>query len=385
VTFKGLIRAWKKTHNKLLSGEWERKHAMAFLSVETVNKKAIEALIENAMNCKQFFVCEKNNHKYLNEYQSMFYQKQTFQLNYQILQYPVLWNRGNDLDIHIDVPMHLLFLGITKTVVRMIQAWCALGGCTTTFTKHANSTLQSLDDLGLSWMVCVPYTGAKLGGWISENYLALERLNCWFYSMLSTVITEYQFIETQTPEQYWTMKQNLGWLKVCDLSRGAAKMNAKDLSQLVHDYMKQVGGPPPMKQGIGGNVVNIKVMLESLSTMMDACMQSEYTGQDILLLDLKIKVFLSDSANFDNSMKCCSDVVDIGTSSGPNFTEPNEYNEDGPVIHAVCSDDEDDDDEEDDDAKRGKTTGVLGTKKKKKKQKTKKNYVLQFHMPHKPT
>jgi hypothetical protein len=53
VTFEGLIRAWKKTHNKLSSGEWERKHAMAFLSVETVNKKAIEALIENAMNFKQ--------------------------------------------------------------------------------------------------------------------------------------------------------------------------------------------------------------------------------------------------------------------------------------------------------------------------------------------
>jgi hypothetical protein len=120
-------------------------------------------------------------------------------LNYQMLQYPVLWNRGNDLDIHIDVPMHLLFLGITKTVVRIIQAWCALRGCTTTFTKHASSTLQSLDDLGLLWMVCVPYTGAKLGGWISENYLALARLNCWFYSMLPTVVTEYQFIEPQTP------------------------------------------------------------------------------------------------------------------------------------------------------------------------------------------
>jgi hypothetical protein len=99
------------------------------------------------------------------------------------------------------------------------------------------------------------------------------------------------------------MKQNLGWLKIRDLSRGAAKMNAKDLSQLVHDYMSQVGGPPPMQQDIGGNVANIEVMLRSLSTMMVACMQSEYTEQEILLLDLKIKVFLSDFANFDDSMK----------------------------------------------------------------------------------
>jgi hypothetical protein len=247
----------------------------------------------------------------------------------------------------------------------MIQAWCDLRGCTTTFTKHASSTLQSLDDLGISWMVCVPYTGSKLGGWISENYLALARLNYWFYSMLSTVVTEYQFIEPQTPQQYWTMKKSLGWLKVRDLSRGAAKMNAKELIQLVHDYMTQVGGPPPMKQDIGGNVANIEFMLESLSTMIAACMQSEYTEQDIVLLDLKIKVFFSYFANFDDSMKCRSDVVDIGTSSGPNFTEPNKYNEDGHVMHAVNGDD-DDDDEEDDDAVGEETTGVSGMKKKKK-------------------
>jgi hypothetical protein len=287
-------------------------------------------------------------------------------MNYEMLQYPVLWNRGNDLDIHIDLPMHLLFLGITNTVVRMIQAWCALCGCTTTFTKHASYTLQSLDDIGLSWMVCVPYTGAELGGWISENYLALARLNCWFYSMLSTVVTEYQLIEPQTPQQDWTMKQNLGWLKVRDLSRKVTKINVKDLNQLVHDCMKQVFFTPPTKQYIGGNAANIEVILESISTMKAACMQSEYTERDKVLLDLKIKVFLSGFASFDESMKCRSDVVDIGTSSGPNFTEPTEDNGDGHVIYAVNSDDEDDDEEDDDDDRGKETTGVSGMKKKKK-------------------
>jgi hypothetical protein len=74
-------------------------------------------------------------------------------------------------------------------------------------------------------------------------------------------------------------------------------------------------------------------------------MKSGYTEQDIVLMDLKIKVFLSDFANFDESMKCCSDVIDIGTSSGPNFTEPNEDNEYVHVIHAVNIDDEADDEE----------------------------------------
>jgi hypothetical protein len=58
-------------------------------------------------------------------------------------------------------------------------------------------------------MVFVPYTGAKLGGWISENYLALAILKCWFFSMLSTVVAEFQFIEPQTQQQDWTINKKL--------------------------------------------------------------------------------------------------------------------------------------------------------------------------------
>jgi hypothetical protein len=68
----------------------------------------------------------------------------------------------------------------------------------------------------------------------------------------------------------------------------------------------------------------------------------------------------------DESMKCRSDVIHIGTSSGPTFTEPTEDNEDGHVIHAVNSDDEYDDEEDDDDAGGEETTGVSGMMKKKK-------------------
>jgi hypothetical protein len=163
--------------------------------------------------------------------------------------------------------------------------------------------LLSFNELGLSWLVCVPYTGAKLGGWISENYLSLARLSCWFYSKLSTVVTDFKFIEPRTPQKDWTMKQKIGWLKVRDLSRGVSSLNAKDLSALVDKYMNQSGGPPPIKQYIGGNVENIEHLVESFPSMISACMQSQYCKRDVELLDLKIKVFLSDHATFDNSMK----------------------------------------------------------------------------------
>jgi hypothetical protein len=60
ITFKGLTNAWNRTNEELVSGIWEKKHATSYFLVETVNKKAIEALIENAMNCKSFHFLEDN-------------------------------------------------------------------------------------------------------------------------------------------------------------------------------------------------------------------------------------------------------------------------------------------------------------------------------------
>jgi hypothetical protein len=153
------------------------------------------------MNCKYFHFLDDNKEVYPIEYSEISLLKNILPSTYQMLPTPVLWGRGIDLDIHIDVPMHLLFLGITKSIVRMIQAWCALRGSTHYFTKHVIGVMETFDGLGLSWLVCVPYTGAKLGGFISQNYSALDRLMCWFYSKLSTVVTDYEFFNQEHPRK----------------------------------------------------------------------------------------------------------------------------------------------------------------------------------------
>jgi hypothetical protein len=64
ITFKGLTNAWRRTHEELVSGIWEKKHAVSYLPVETVNKKVIEALIESATNCKYFHFLDDNKELY---------------------------------------------------------------------------------------------------------------------------------------------------------------------------------------------------------------------------------------------------------------------------------------------------------------------------------
>jgi hypothetical protein len=139
------------------------------------------------------------------------------------------------LRTHIDVPMHLLFLGIVKTVVRMIQAWFGLRGRTESFIQNVFGVLESIQDLGLSCLPVVPYSGVKLAGWISENYMTLCRLICWFYSCLSEVARDFNFDEPKTPQRDWTMKQNHSWLKARDLNLGTGSLHAVQLS---HHYNK---------------------------------------------------------------------------------------------------------------------------------------------------
>jgi hypothetical protein len=75
--------------------------------------------------------------------------------------------------------------------------------------------------------------------------------------------------------------------------------------------MYQVGGPPTIKQDIGGSIENIEHMLESFSVMMAACMQDGYSDRDIQLLAYKIKVFISVFSTFDNGMKSRNNVLDF--------------------------------------------------------------------------
>jgi hypothetical protein len=245
----------------------------------------------------------------------------------------------------------------------MIQAWCDLRGSTNNFTMHVNGVMETFDGLGLSWLFCVPYTGVKLGGWISENYLDLARLMSWFYSEISTVVRDFEFIEPLTPQKDWTMKQNLGWLKIRDLIRGAFKLNANDLIAIVQKYMYQVGGPPPIKQDIGGSVENIEHMLESFSVTMTACMQDGYSGRVIQFISYKIKVFLSDFSTFDNGMKSRNNVLDFLPHHNQLSVSKSGEEEEAAIFDSIDNDVEDG--EADYELNYDRRTFIYGTRKRK--------------------
>ena len=105
---------------------------------------------------------------------------------------PTLWERGVPLDSYIDVPMHLLFLGIVKSTLSFVNIWISSRGWNLLVTSRTNNSLDAIGGLNLSWCRCIPQWQGKESrtltttGWVSENYLAMARVISWYYAELFT-------------------------------------------------------------------------------------------------------------------------------------------------------------------------------------------------------
>ena len=99
--------------------------------------------------------------------------------------------------------------------------------------------MESVQSLGLDWCHCVPYKIGKLGGWVSENYLAMCRLLSWFYGSIDEVASDVVFNPPDLEQKKWSKKHNQGWLRARGLNING---NAEELRKRVKEYLLQPGG-----------------------------------------------------------------------------------------------------------------------------------------------
>jgi hypothetical protein len=97
----------------------------------------------------------------------------------------------------------------------------------------------------------MPYNTGKLGGRVSENYLAHARLITWFYGSIDEVAVDQEFIVPNIPQKNWTRQQNHAWLSISGLN---SKGNAVELQNRIQSYMSKEGGSPYLAPLAGGPV-----------------------------------------------------------------------------------------------------------------------------------
>ncbi len=142
--------------------------------------------------------------------------------------FPSMWMRGEELEKFFDVIMHLFFLGITQSVVDLTVKFLARKRKHSSFCVEVEGRLEAIESLGLCWCKTLGYKKGGLGGWVSENYVALAKVSKWFYSDIRYVNTTEEFVEPGRPQTSWCREENAGWLHARGLKHQGSAKELKD-------------------------------------------------------------------------------------------------------------------------------------------------------------
>jgi hypothetical protein len=120
--------------------------------------------------------------------------------------------------------MHLLLLGVCRSVFRRISTWAARLEREAAFNAHAITLLEQLDDLKLSWLTFVTATFSDgFGGWVSKNYGSFLRVAPWVYGPLLNIPDDPPYVDPTDNPKLWKVTQLKEWLRVRGLLTSGSK------------------------------------------------------------------------------------------------------------------------------------------------------------------
>jgi hypothetical protein len=203
---------------------------------------------------------------------------------------PIAWRRSTDIRQTVDVVMHLLFLGLQKTTMRGVDIdWLKTNKKYASFMRYSNGVLEGVQRLNLSWCKAIPYKGGKLGGWVSENFLAVARLAKWFYGRVPDMVGEQANADISLADKKkWTGKVCTQWLRIRGLD---TKGSAAEVKERVEAYMCIPTGPPlVLALPTADDLIS---MQHALAAIISRIMTESVTNEFVLDVERHIKIFLS--------------------------------------------------------------------------------------------
>ncbi len=256
--------------DKLFKQEWSVKNVTAYLKVHCFSSETIDKILNVSFS----------DETGINP----------------VWQFPELWNRQVSIRSNVETPMHLLFLGIVKTIAQKIDQWLKARDKSTTFIKFMDGKMEFLQKLQLSWCRTVPYKGGKFGGWISENFIALTRIYPWFYAYLPFVAKD-----PEEPKQYehksinnWTGKEMKHWLTVRGIVSNGRN---QELRKTIHNMMKDQKSLDIVIHKdwwpVGGKFVMVADVIKALHEMIQHLMTPKTGTVVVERTSVLIQIFLT--------------------------------------------------------------------------------------------
>ena len=299
ISYDTLKEAVILTHDKLVKEEWSYKNCEGYLRVNGLSTDSIKQVLENALSELTYELTVRDKDTNPENFDIMQKEKNNHPDCFYRWKFPAVWTRSYSLDQFIDVPMHLLFLGIQKTIMKRVTLWHSRRSAKLPFKKYAEGLLDPIYRMRLSWCKVLPYNGNSTGGWISETYLAMSRLNKWYYGGIEKITHEDCVSDLEVlPASRWLRKHNVAWLRLRGLS---TKGKAPELKKRVAHYLS-LPNPPGVIGICHTPAKNLMLTTQSLTSMVAHLMSPEVTERSIQEADRRIKVFLTYFHKFDQEI-----------------------------------------------------------------------------------
>lgn len=192
ITYDNIQNAIILITNEILEANIKQSECKAYLKTFGINVDAQDQIIENAMNMKRWKDAEENKDDDPKTFREMCLEKEKFPATFEMFRMPSAWyHRTCDISVFADVPMHLLMLGVVKTIMITVGDWLRSLKKNSIFKKAVEGILNEIKSLNLEWCKILEYPKTdKTGGWVSENFAAMARLGEWFYSMIHFLFPE---------------------------------------------------------------------------------------------------------------------------------------------------------------------------------------------------
>ena len=320
LTFQHLHQTIVLAHQQYVQNNWNVSQATAFLKMHCLSKEFIDRCIDHGNSCMIKLANDIN----LDEITTPLNLETDQQLNivddvsdeeearrkieramaanpalFDRVPTPPLWKGNVSLDCYVEAPMHLLFLGIVESVIKMRHEWLLRRRQTASFVSYAEKVMSEMIAMNLPWCKLIAYgTTGKFGGWVSENYLAFSRLLKWFYlnaiMQLPENNREYQI--PSRPVQTWSNSQCREFMSEYSVTCDGTPEAIKQAIQTRRDEL--VRGNIPPRRASKDDVID---KTARLADMLQLAMKADIIKEEIRQLDLSIRLFLHAVHKFDNN------------------------------------------------------------------------------------
>ena len=210
LTFEDMKEAAEKTHNMLVSKRWTKAAAVSYLRAMAMNSNTATRIINNAKSEEPLTV------------DSMV---------------PPVWLVADRTERYIEAVMHMLFLGVTKTIGMMLRDLLSLYSRWSNFHKATQPYLRQLRNYSLHY--CRIWTFGShekpFSPWQSENHLAYARCFKMAGSNLTVLLGGRN--EEERQKAVSAAKTTINTWAAC-ISRLMAKPNSKDNSNSAERHIK---------------------------------------------------------------------------------------------------------------------------------------------------